>query len=245
MKSFFKWLFGGSRADHLLLAATVVAGVRMMLISAVFIGFDLGEWPWFKAAEVWSGLAYAVLEGVALAYVSSLWVRLRPKHYVEWGYWGILALGQLVLFASIIAVTGLAATAVRREVSIDTMLSDGGAVAWSMFTTALNPLMVILIGISRAIDPEEQGQGRNEVITIRRGSESSLGVFSVAELAEMLAKKQPMLTPDSFKVLLRDSVGVEITTEEASRYLLAAQPAEVVPAATTGANGTGRKRGPG
>ena len=52
-----KWIFGGSRVDRLLLAATVVAGVRMMLIAAVFIGFDLSVWPWFKGAEVICGLA--------------------------------------------------------------------------------------------------------------------------------------------------------------------------------------------
>jgi hypothetical protein len=234
MKSVLKWVFSGNRADRLLLAATVVAGVRMMLISAVFINFDLDQWTWFKAAEVWSGLAYAVLEGVALAYVSQLWVKLRPVHYVEWGYWAILALGQLVLLGSIIGVTGFAATAVRRGTGIDALLGDGGSVAWSMFTTALNPLMVIVIGIARAIDPAEQGDKKAEFITTRSRGNNSLGAFSIDELAEMLARKQPMLTPDNFVIVMRDSVGVELTIEDASRYLLAAQSA---------VNGNGRKKG--
>jgi hypothetical protein len=148
-----------SRADMLLVAATVVAALRMMLIHAVFIGFDLEAWPWFKAVEVGSGLAFALLEGVALAYVSRLWVSLRPARKVEWLYWVVLALGQLMLLASIIGVTAYAAAGVRRGVEIDTLLGSGAAIAWSMFVTALNPLMVILIGIARAIDPREQQAG--------------------------------------------------------------------------------------
>jgi len=225
MKPILKWIFGGSRVDRLLLAATVVAGVRMMLIAAVFIGFDLGVWPWFKGAEVVCGLAYAVLEGKALGYVSQLWVKLKPRSYVEWFYWGLLAIGQLTLFASIIWVTGYAAAAVRRGASIDALLGDGGAVAWSMVTTALNPLMVILIGIARAVDPAEQGgEGEGDKpITTRIGNNGSMGVFSVDELARLLSRKKPDLTPDNFVIAMRDSLGVEISAEEAEQYLLAAQ----------------------
>jgi hypothetical protein len=156
MKKLFEKLFNISRADLLLVAATVVAALRMMLIHAVFIGFDLAQWPWFKGVEVGSGLAFAVLEGVALAYVSRLWVGLRPQRRTEWVYWGVLALGQLLLLASIIGVTAYAAASVRRGVTVDLLLGNGAAIAWSMFVTALNPLMVILIGIARAIDPREQ-----------------------------------------------------------------------------------------
>lgn len=132
-----------SRADWLLVAATIVAGLRMMLIHAVFIGFDLEAWPWFKAAEVWSGLAFAVLEGVALAYVSRLWVGLRPARAIDWVYWLILAFGMAVMLGSVIGVTSYAASSVREKIGIDALLGSGEAVAWSMFVTALNPLMVI------------------------------------------------------------------------------------------------------
>lgn len=145
-----------SRADWLLVAATIVAGLRMMLIHAVFIGFDLEAWPWFKAAEVWSGLAFAVLEGVALAYVSRLWVGLRPARAIDWVYWLILAFGMAVMLGSVIGVTSYAASSVREKIGIDALLGANEAVVWSMFVTALNPLMVILIGIARAIDPREQ-----------------------------------------------------------------------------------------
>lgn len=226
MKPTLKWIFGGSRVDRLLLAATVVAGVRMMLIAAVFIGFDLSVWPWFKGAEVVCGLAYAVLEGKALGYVSQLWVKLKPKSYVEWFYWGLLAIGQLVLFASMIWVTGYAAAAVRREASIDELLGAGGAVAWSMVTTALNPLMVILIGIARAVDPAEMGGSlyeNDKSITTRSHKGNSMGAFSVDELARLLARKKPDLTPDNFVIAMLESLGVELSVEEAEAYLLAAQ----------------------
>lgn len=145
-----------SRADFLLIAATVVAALRMMLIHAVFIGFDLEAWSWFKPAEVWSGLAFAVLEGVALAYVSRLWVGLRPQRAIDWVYWLILAFGMAIMLGSVIGVTSYAASSVREQTGIDALLGANEAVAWSMFVTALNPLMVILIGIARAIDPREQ-----------------------------------------------------------------------------------------
>lgn len=226
MKSILKWIFGGSRVDRLLLAATVVAGVRMMLIAAVFIGFDLGVWPWFKGAEVICGLAYAVLEGKALGYVSQLWVKLKPRSNVEWFYWGLLAAGQLALFASIIWVTGYAAAAVRREVSIDALLGDGGAVAWSMVTTALNPLMVILVGIARAVDPAEMGsEGDGEsgkLITTRTARTSKGGVFGADDLAQLLAAKRPDMTPADFVIALARE-NILMTTREAEAYLLAAQ----------------------
>ena len=219
MKSILKWIFGGSRVDRLLLAATVVAGVRMMLIAAVFIGFDLGVWPWFKGAEVVCGLAYAVLEGKALGYVSQLWVKLKPRSYVEWFYWGLLAIGQLTLFASIIWVTGYAAAAVRREASIDALLGDGGAVAWSMVTTALNPLMVILIGIARAVDPAEQGEDVDKVYA-KTTTRSMGGVFGVDDLAKLLASRRPDMTPADFVIAL-SLENISVTTEEAEAYLLA------------------------
>ncbi len=140
-------LWNSNRSTKLLIAATVVAALRMMLIHAVFIGFDVKQWPLFAVAEVWSGLAYAVLEGVALAYVSRRWRRLNPTTPVEWVYWGILAAGMLVLLSSIVWVTALAATSVRQGAGIDALLSDGGVLVWSMLVAALNPLMVILIGI--------------------------------------------------------------------------------------------------
>lgn len=161
-----RWFVGHSQVERLLLAATVVAALRLMLIHAVFIGFDLSAWPWFKGVEVLSGLAFAVLEGKALAYVSRLWVGLRPERGrpEQWLYWGVLAVGQLLLLGSIVGVTAYAAASVRREVGIDALLGNGEAVAWSMFVTGLNPLMVVLIGIARAIDPAEQ-------FAIREGGE--------------------------------------------------------------------------
>ena len=55
------WLVGQSPVERLLLAATVVAALRMMLIHGVFLGVPVGEWAWFGTIEVFSGLAFALL----------------------------------------------------------------------------------------------------------------------------------------------------------------------------------------
>lgn len=146
-----------SRADTLLVAATVVAALRLMLINAVFIGFNVKEWSWFAPAEVWSGLAFAVLEGVALAYISKRWRKIEPKRRSDWVYWSILLVGQLLLLVSIVGVTGFAATAIRRGMTIDAMLGNYGSITWSMFVTAINPLLVILIGI---VEDDAPGQAQ-------------------------------------------------------------------------------------
>lgn len=150
-----------SRADTLLVAATVVAALRLMLINAVFIGFNVKEWSWFAPAEVWSGLAFAVLEGVALAYISKRWRKIEPKRRSDWVYWSILLVGQLLLLVSIVGVTGFAATAIRRGMSIDVMLGNYGSITWSMFVTAINPLLVILIGI---VEDDSPGQPQQSTV---------------------------------------------------------------------------------
>lgn len=217
-----KWIVGQSQVERLLLAATVVAALRMMLIHAVFIGFDLAAWPWFSPLEVLSGLGFAMLEGKALAYVSRLWVGLRPKSTTEWVYWSVLALGQMALLASIVGVTAFAATSIRRETGIDTLLGDTGAVAWSMFVTGLNPLMVMLIGIGRAIDPAEAVGGKDESMTIRTGARW----LSVEDEARLFVGrwKGVALTPDILIYEFEKAAGVTLSVEEASRLLVA--PAE-------------------
>src|SRR5262245_42097365 len=207
---FFNWLVGKSQVERLLLAATVVAALRMMLIHAVFIGFDLEAWPWFKAVEVGSGLAFAVLEGKALAYVSRLWVGLRPASKTEWVYWGVLALGQAVLLGSIIGVTAFAAASVRRETGVDTLLGDGAAVVWSMFVTSLNPLMVVLIGIARAIDPAERQDATERPVWPPVETQFSL----------FLSQWQgQMLTPDRAVAEFERLTKITITTRSAERWL--------------------------
>jgi hypothetical protein len=149
-------LFNISRADLLLVAATVVAALRMMLINSQAIGFNVKGWAWFAPAEVVSGVAFAILEGVALAYVSKRWRRFQPQGLTGWGYWTILLLGQLVLLGAIVWVTGVAFVATRQNLTIDDVLSPWAALAWSMLVAAINPLIVILIGI---VEDEQQPTG--------------------------------------------------------------------------------------
>ncbi len=215
LKRFFVWLVGQSTVERLLVAATVVAALRMMLIHGVFIGEDLSTWWWFGPVEVFSGLAFAVLEGKALAYVSRLWVGLKPKEWTAWVYWTVLLLGQVLLLGSIIGVTAYAATSVRRKADIDVLLGDGGAVAWSMFVTALNPLMVMLIGIARGVDPAEQD---DKSITTRIGKRW----LSVEDEGRLFVERWRggVLTPDVLIHEFEQATGTRLTVEEASAYLV-------------------------
>jgi hypothetical protein len=214
-KSFLVWLVGKSTVERLLVAATVVAALRMMLIHGVFIGFNLAGWAWFGPVEVFSGLAFAVLEGKALAYVSRLWVGLRPKSLTDWVYWSVLAVGQMLLLGSIVGVTAFAATSVRRETGIDLLLGDTGAVAWSMFVTGLNPLMVMLIGIARGVDPGEIQQSMNT----RTGAKW----MSVDDEARLFAGRWqgPVLTPPDLVREFERAAGVVLSVEEAEVVLSA------------------------
>lgn len=236
LKRILTWLVGQSPVDRLLLAATVVATLRMMLIHAAFVDFDLTDWPWFMSIEVWSGLAFAVLEGKALAYVSRLWVGLKPESRREQFYWWLLLAGQALLLVSIVGVTAFAATSVRRGAGIDALLGDGGAVVWSMFVTALNPLMVVLIGIARAIDPQEEGEGLRLSLPEKGRGERPTGAFSVEEMVKLYSQRLYELTPPEFIVEFERVWGKRLTLEEASAALLAAQPKVKVSA---GKNGKG------
>lgn len=236
LKKAILWLVGQSPVERLLLAATVVAALRMMLIHGVFLGVPVGEWAWFGTIEVFSGLAFAVLEGKALAYVSKLWVGLKPARPVDWVYWGLLAVGQALLLAAIIGVTAYAATSVRRSVDIDTLLGPGGAVAWSMFVTSLNPLMVILIGIARAIDPREADDERDSKVQGNYYPKGNNGRISVEERARFVAQRYHEVTPDELTVIYEDEYRHPLALAEAEAALLWAQAQP---------NGNGRRNGRG
>lgn len=159
MKKLLSYWMETSRATKLLIAATVVAALRLMLINSVFLAVNIEAWGWFGVAEVWSGVAFAMLEGVALAYVSKRWRALKPASVTDWVYWSILLIGQITLLAAIVWVTAYAATATRRQMSIDDLLGQDWAVIWSMLVAAINPLIVILIGI---VEDDEQTDPINQ-----------------------------------------------------------------------------------
>lgn len=205
-----KKIFQLPRADKLLIFATVVASLRLMLINATAVGVDVGTWPWFHTAEVWSGVAFAVLEGVALAYVSKRWRKLRPTDWVSWLYWVILAGGQLVLLLAITWVTGMAFMTVRQGVLIDDILSPTAAALWSMTVAGINPLIVVLIGIVE----DDAGEARAGW----KLPEHIEAAAIVANWAEMYGREPTV--PDlvkQFKLM----TGREIEPESADGYILA------------------------
>lgn len=194
-----------SRADLLLVAATVVAALRMMLINSQAIGFNVKGWGWFAPAEVVSGIAFAVLEGVALAYVSKRWRRFQPVGWTGWGYWVILLAGQLVLLAAIVWVTGVAFVATRQNLTIDDVLQPGAALVWSMLVAAINPLIVILIGI---VEDDKQTPTRPPWPPL----ETQVSLF-VQELGEV------NITPDEVAKRFTVLTSLPITTRQASAAL--------------------------
>lgn len=140
-----------SRATKLMIFATIVATLRFMLLHGVFAGYAFPDW--FKGAETWSGLAFAALEGVALAYISRRWRKIEPKTRTEWFYWSILLGGQIASLVAITWTIGIASMAARRDILISEMLSPAAEFWWSLMVAGLNPLILLLIGI---VEEDEQ-----------------------------------------------------------------------------------------
>jgi len=143
-----KKLIFASRADKLLIAAFVVATLRQMGVNGHFIGYDPASvWSWFQPLEVISGVAMAVLEGLALAYVSRRWRKLKPESYTEWTYWSILLIGQIVMLISVIVYVALYAYAAQRALTVAEVFTPGINMVWNFTVAGVNPLIAILIGI--------------------------------------------------------------------------------------------------
>lgn len=150
------------RSDKLLIAAFVVAILRQMGVNGHFIGYDPASvWLWFQPVEVISGLAMAVLEGLALAYVSRRWRRLEPKDWREWSYWGILLLGQVTMLASVVFYVALYAYAAQRQSVVANVFTPAMNMLWNITVAGANPLIAILIGIV-----EDNGQTKQESVTL-------------------------------------------------------------------------------
>lgn len=153
-------IFRANRAEKLLVAAFVVATLRQMGVNGHFIGYDPATgWPWFQPLEVWSGVAMAMLEGIALAYIAKRWRRLSPKGWADWSYWSILLLGQLVMLVSIIFYVSLYAFAAQRGETVAQVFTPEANMAWNVAVALVNPLIAILIGI---VDDGEQNVATEE-----------------------------------------------------------------------------------
>lgn len=221
-----KW----TTSQRLQFAAFMVAAPRYMALGAMALGIQPTTiHPLFIYLEVASWLGFAVLEGYAIPYIAKGIRKFTARNF-EW--WQLQVYRAMLL----LAIPGLGAPlylAISQKQTMLESLGVAGFVVWAFALTGVGALVIDAVGTCESVNEPEQRE-ELQSITIRKGSESSLGAFSVDELATMLSRKQPTLTPDNFVIVLRDSLGVEITTEEASRYLLAAQPVEAPQPAPSG-----------
>lgn len=203
-------IFGdSSRATKLMLFATVVAALRFMLLHAVATDFPL--WSWFKPVEVFSGIAFAVLEGVALAYVSKRWRRFQPAGWTGWLYWVILAVGQLGLLLAITWTTGMAFMAVRLGIPIDQVLPPVWAAWWSMLVAGINPLIVLLIGIVEDDEPEAEAGPRLAI---------PVSIQARVFLEQWAEEHGREPTVPEMAYYFRELTGIGVSEENADQYII-------------------------
>lgn len=150
-------LLEASSADKLLFAAFIVATLRQMGVNGHFINYDpAGAWNWFQPLEVWSGLAMAALEGVALAYIARRWRQLQPKTWKDWSLWTILLLGILVMLGAVVFYTSFYAFAAQRGSVVAEVFNPNVNMLWNLSVALVNPLIAILIGIVAGNNQDEQ-----------------------------------------------------------------------------------------
>lgn len=181
-------IFRANRAEKLLVAAFVVATLRQMGVNGHFVGYDPAtSWSWFQPLEVWSGIAMAMLEGIALAYIAKRWRRLSPKGWAEWAYWSILLLGQLSMLVSIVFYVSMYAYAAQRGTTVAQVFTPGANMVWNVSVALVNPLIAILIGI---VDDELEAEGEfaseddEAWLTLLNRIDSIKGMITPEELAK-------------------------------------------------------------
>jgi hypothetical protein len=141
-------MLDASRSDKLLIAAFLVAVFRQMGVNGHFIGFDPAtQWAWFQPVEVFTGIGMALLEGLALAYVSKRWRKLSPVDWREWTYWGILLTGQVIMLLFVVFYVAMYAFAAQRGGVVSGVFDPGLNMFWNITVAGANPLIAVLIGI--------------------------------------------------------------------------------------------------
>lgn len=145
---FFNNLLDSSRADKLLIAVFVVAMLRQMGVNGHFIGYDpASNWAWFQPLEVISGIAMAILIGVALAYIARRWRKLAPNTWTEWAHWGFISIGMVLILICEIFYTALYAYAAQRATTVAITFTPAVNMLWNITVAGVLPLIAILIGI--------------------------------------------------------------------------------------------------
>lgn len=204
-----KW----TESKRLQFAAFMVAAPRYMAMGAMALGIQLTSIHWlFIAVEVASWLGFAVLEGYAIPYIAKGIRRLEQRSFE----WYQLQAYRALLLLSIPVLGSPLYLAISQKQTILAALGPGWFVIWSFILCGIAALIIDAVGTVEVVN-----EGESETpITTRKGRG---GVFSAEELAGLLAKKRPDLTPDDFVIALK-AEGVNITTTEAEAALHATQP---------------------
>jgi len=186
-----------NKADLLLFAAFVVAIPRFMGVFAAAIGVDLVQaWGWFGVLEVLSGLFMAMLEGLALAYISKRW-RLLPAGS---GYWKLLLgfQGILILALPLTVTPYLVSTQMQEPVI--RVLPPALFWLWNFLVAATSPFIATAVGIVEDDSEETPAIGERlrawDLLTTHGG-------MTPLELSEMLGGG---CTPEGAAVYIEDWV---------------------------------------
>ncbi len=147
-------------AQALQFAAILVASPRYMGAFALGIGIDLlNFYPWFAHVEVWSGLAMAILEGLAIAFVFRKWRSMRAGTAV----WRILLALMLALMVALPLTAAPYLVASQLDLPIQSLMPAYLQWMWSFLVAAIAPLVLAAVGyadrepVVRASKPASNG----------------------------------------------------------------------------------------
>lgn len=134
----------GTKSDWLLFATFAVAAPRFVGVFATARGVDLvAELGWvFLGPEILSGVAMALLEGVAIAYIGKRWRRMERNIY-----WKLLGVFLGVLLLSLPLVVMLDLFYAMKGAQMGKMAADVILIGWTFMVALTNPLIAVALGL--------------------------------------------------------------------------------------------------
>lgn len=173
-------------AQLLLISTFIVSSPRWVGLFAAVIGVNLVEvLPSFKWFEIFSGLPAALLEGVALAYLSSTWKNYTKNNKDRNIYWYSLLVGQIAILIAIPIVITPYLVATQLQSTVNGVLPPAVLWIWTFLVAALNPLMAIAVGLLEddSVTADETDSNKK---TMALGLLTERGKLSPDELATTL-----------------------------------------------------------
>ena len=180
-------------ATLLKIAAICVAAPRYMGAFGAAIGIDvLANYAWLEQAEVYSGGAMALLEGIALAFVASKWRLLKPQSIHWWimlVMMGLLAIALPLVAAPymLIAQDGISA----QDLFAQYFLLRA---AWTFIIAATPVLVVLAVGVADVdeleISEAEAGKAAKLEQLKRQTRQARQATFEQTRQADQVACEQ-------------------------------------------------------